>query len=168
MVFFLSESMNSKPVPKAPICSHRILFCSAQGTFDTFPYSVSRYNTAPDEVFGRGLAMQCIDDVISLNGFSDDVSVAVDKAVKPIISSNERCNTLSTLSTIPWWFCPRVTVFKLTHLYRMVFFLSESMNSKQERKKEKRFIILSQFWHYLDLLVSLMGFLPQLTRSGTL
>jgi hypothetical protein len=49
---------------------------------DTFPYSVSRYNTAPDEVFGRGLAMQCIDDVISLNGFSDDVSVAVDKAVK--------------------------------------------------------------------------------------
>jgi hypothetical protein len=48
----------------------------SQGKFNTFPYSVSRYNTAPDEVFGRGLAMQCIDDVINLNGFSDDVSVA--------------------------------------------------------------------------------------------
>ena len=60
-----------------------------QGKFNTFPYSVSRYNTAPDEVFGRGLAMQCIDDVISLNGFSDDVSVAVDKAVKPTILAKD-------------------------------------------------------------------------------
>jgi hypothetical protein len=30
MVFFLSESMNSNPVPKAPICSQRMLFCSAK------------------------------------------------------------------------------------------------------------------------------------------
>jgi hypothetical protein len=50
---------------------------------------VSRYNTSPDEVFGRGLAMQCIDDVINLNGFSEDVSIAIDKAVKPTILAKD-------------------------------------------------------------------------------
>jgi hypothetical protein len=38
----------------------------SQGKFNTFPYSVSRYNTAPDEVFGRGLAMQCLDHLSQL------------------------------------------------------------------------------------------------------
>jgi hypothetical protein len=45
--------------------------------------------TSPDEVFGRGLAMQCIDDVINLNGFSEDVSIAIDKAVKPTILAKD-------------------------------------------------------------------------------
>ena len=61
----------------------------SQGKFNTFPYSVSRYNTAPDEVFGRGLAMQCLDDVINLNGFSEDVSLAIEKAVKPTILTKD-------------------------------------------------------------------------------
>jgi hypothetical protein len=59
--------------------------------FSTFPYSVSRYSTTPGEVFGRGLATQCMADVIKLNGYSDDVSVAV----------KLKFSTLSTRFTIP-------------------------------------------------------------------
>jgi hypothetical protein len=45
--------------------------------------------TTPGEVFGRGLATQCMADVIKLNGYSDDVSVAVDKAIKPTILAKD-------------------------------------------------------------------------------
>jgi hypothetical protein len=31
--------------------------------------------------------MQCLDDVINLNGFSEDVSLAIEKAVKPTYQS---------------------------------------------------------------------------------
>jgi hypothetical protein len=43
----------------------------SEGVFSTFPYSVSRYSTTPGEVFGRGLATQCMADVINLNSYSD-------------------------------------------------------------------------------------------------
>ena len=61
----------------------------SEGVFSTFPYSVSRYSTTPGEVFGRGLATQCMADVINLNSYSDDVSVAVDKAIKPTILAKD-------------------------------------------------------------------------------
>jgi hypothetical protein len=36
----------------------------SEGAFSTFPYSVSRYSTTPGEVFGRGLAAQCMADIL--------------------------------------------------------------------------------------------------------
>jgi hypothetical protein len=89
----LHSVMPSKDKDKDEFDSYYILIedkvILSQGKFDTFPYSISRYNTAPDEVFGRGLAMQCIDDVINLNGFSEDVSLAIEKAVRPTILTKD-------------------------------------------------------------------------------
>jgi hypothetical protein len=39
----------------------------SEGEYSTFPYSISRYSTSPEEVFGRGPAMQALADVKRLN-----------------------------------------------------------------------------------------------------
>jgi hypothetical protein len=61
----------------------------SEGMFSAFPSSDSRYSITPGEVLGRGLATQCMADVINLNSYSDDVSVAVDKAIKPTILAKD-------------------------------------------------------------------------------
>lgn len=39
----------------------------SEGGYDAFPYSISRYVTAPEEVYGRGPAMQALSDIKMLN-----------------------------------------------------------------------------------------------------
>jgi hypothetical protein len=53
--------------------------------------------------------MQCLDDVINLNGFSEDVSLAIEKAVKPTIltkddsmADNGIVAVIRGVSTIIW------------------------------------------------------------------
>jgi hypothetical protein len=86
---------------------------------------VSRYNTSPDEVFGRGLAMQCMSDVLNLNKYQNDITLALDGSIKPtVLTKDDSIADNGVIATIPWWFCPSVTFFKLMHLYRNISVLS--------------------------------------------
>jgi hypothetical protein len=61
----------------------------SEGKYKSFPYSVSRYNTSPDEVFGRGLAMQCMSDVLNLNKYQNDINLALDGSIKPTVLTQD-------------------------------------------------------------------------------
>jgi hypothetical protein len=61
----------------------------SEGKYASFPYSVSRYNTSPDEVFGRGLAMQCMSDVLNLNKYQNDINLALDGSIKPTVLTQD-------------------------------------------------------------------------------
>jgi len=51
--------------------------------YGTFPYSISRYVTAPDEVYGRGPAMMALPDIKMLNEMSKTDIRAVHKLIDP-------------------------------------------------------------------------------------
>lgn len=56
-----------------------------EGGYTTFPYSVSRYVTAPDEVYGRSPAMNALPDIKMLNEMSRTDIRAVHKLIDPPI-----------------------------------------------------------------------------------
>lgn len=56
-----------------------------EGGYTTFPYSVSRYVTAPDEVYGRSPAMDALPDIKMLNEMSRTDIRAVHKLIDPPI-----------------------------------------------------------------------------------
>lgn len=56
---------------------------SKPGGYDSFPYSISRYLTAPDEVYGRGPAMTALPDIKMLNEMAKTDIRAVHKLVDP-------------------------------------------------------------------------------------
>ena len=53
------------------------------GGYNSFPYSISRYVTAPDEVYGRGPAMMALPDIKMLNEMAKTDIRAVHKLVDP-------------------------------------------------------------------------------------
>lgn len=53
------------------------------GGYTSFPYSISRYVTAPDEVYGRGPAMMALPDIKMLNEMSKTDIRAVHKLIDP-------------------------------------------------------------------------------------
>jgi hypothetical protein len=53
------------------------------GGYNTFPYSISRYSMAPDEVYGRGPAMIALPDIKMLNEMAKTDIRAVHKLVDP-------------------------------------------------------------------------------------
>lgn len=55
------------------------------GGYGTFPYSISRYITAPDEVYGRGPAMTALPDIKMLNEMAKSDIRAVHKLLDPPI-----------------------------------------------------------------------------------
>jgi hypothetical protein len=61
----------------------------SEGEYSTFPYSISRYSTSPEEVFGRGPAMQALADVKRLNKISESVLKAVDKILDPTLLAKD-------------------------------------------------------------------------------
>lgn len=56
-----------------------------EGGFTSFPYSISRYVTAPDEVYGRSPAMVALPDIKMLNEMAKTDIRAVHKLVDPPI-----------------------------------------------------------------------------------
>jgi hypothetical protein len=56
-----------------------------EGGYTSFPYSVARYTTAPDEVYGRSPAMTALPDIKMLNEMSKTDMRAVHKLVDPPI-----------------------------------------------------------------------------------
>lgn len=57
----------------------------SEGGYTSFPYSVSRYVTAPDEVYGRSPAMSALPDIKMLNEMSKTDIRAVHKLIDPPI-----------------------------------------------------------------------------------
>lgn len=57
----------------------------SEGGYNSLPYSVSRYNTAPDEVYGRSPAMMALPDIKMLNEMARTDIRAVHKLVDPPI-----------------------------------------------------------------------------------
>ncbi len=51
--------------------------------YDTFPFSISRYSVAPDEMYGRGPGVQALADVKMLNQMAKTDIAAVHKLVNP-------------------------------------------------------------------------------------
>jgi hypothetical protein len=56
-----------------------------EGGFTSFPYSISRYVTAPDEVYGRSPAMTALPDIKMLNEMAKTDIRAVHKLIDPPI-----------------------------------------------------------------------------------
>lgn len=59
------------------------------GGYGTFPYNISRYITAPDEVYGRGPAMTSLPDTKMLNEMSKSDIRAVHKLLNPPVLVND-------------------------------------------------------------------------------
>lgn len=57
----------------------------SEGGFNSFPYSIARYVTAPEEVYGRSPAMTALSDIKMLNEMSKTDIRAVHKLVDPPI-----------------------------------------------------------------------------------
>lgn len=57
----------------------------SEGGYTSFPYSVSRYVTAPDEVYGRSPAMSALPDIKMLNEMAKTDIRAVHKLIDPPI-----------------------------------------------------------------------------------
>lgn len=60
-------------------------FVADPGGYNTFPYSISRYVTAPDEVYGRGPAMCALPDIKMLNEMAKTDIRAAHKLIDPPI-----------------------------------------------------------------------------------
>jgi hypothetical protein len=65
------------------VCTEQMV--APEGGYDTFPYSISRYVTAPDEIYGRSPAMMALPDIKMLNEMSKTDIRAVHKLVDPPI-----------------------------------------------------------------------------------
>jgi len=72
-----------KPFASYYIALRDKVFVAPAGGYSTFPYSISRYVTAPDEVYGRSPAMSALPDIKMLNEMSKTDIRAVHKLIDP-------------------------------------------------------------------------------------
>jgi len=72
-----------KPFASYYICVKSGKLVAPEGGYTSFPYSVSRYVTAPDEVYGRSPAMMALPDIKMLNEMAKTDIRAVHKLVDP-------------------------------------------------------------------------------------
>jgi hypothetical protein len=61
------------------------MLVAPEGGYTSFPYSISRYVTAPDEVYGRSPAMSALPDIKMLNEMAKTDIRAVHKLIDPPI-----------------------------------------------------------------------------------
>ena len=74
-----------KPFGSYYIALREKVFVDKPGGYNTFPYSISRYVTAPDEVYGRGPAMCALPDIKMLNEMAKTDIRAAHKLIDPPI-----------------------------------------------------------------------------------
>jgi len=74
-----------KPFASYYICVSEKQLVAPEGGYGSFPYSISRYVTAPDEVYGRSPAMIALPDIKMLNEMAKTDIRAVHKLVDPPI-----------------------------------------------------------------------------------
>ena len=81
--------------------SEKILLES--GGYDTFPYSISRYSLAPDDILGRSPAMSALADVKMLNAMARAINVNTRTALEPtlLIGDDGMLNGSPTLNMTP-------------------------------------------------------------------
>lgn len=72
-----------KPFTSLYIAKEEKQLVAPQGGYTSFPYSISRYVTAPDEVYGRGPAMMALPDIKMLNEMAKTDIRAVHKLIDP-------------------------------------------------------------------------------------
>jgi hypothetical protein len=82
-----SERVDARGKPWASyyICLDSKKQMGEEGGFNSFPYSIARYVTAPEEVYGRSPAMTALSDIKMLNEMSKTDMRAVHKLVDPPI-----------------------------------------------------------------------------------
>jgi hypothetical protein len=74
-----------KPFASYYICVESQTLVTDPGGYNSFPYSVSRYVTAPDEVYGRSPAMMALPDIKMLNEMAKTDIRAAHKLIDPPI-----------------------------------------------------------------------------------
>jgi hypothetical protein len=74
-----------KPFASYYICVESQQLVTEPGGYNSFPYSVSRYVTAPDEVYGRSPAMMALPDIKMLNEMAKTDIRAAHKLIDPPI-----------------------------------------------------------------------------------
>jgi hypothetical protein len=74
-----------KPFASYYICVESQQLVAEPGGYNSFPYSVSRYVTAPDEVYGRSPAMMALPDIKMLNEMAKTDIRAAHKLIDPPI-----------------------------------------------------------------------------------
>ena len=72
-----------KPFASLYIARKEKQLMGEEGGYNSFPYSISRYLTAPDEVYGRGPAMMALPDIKMLNEMNKSDIRAVHKLIDP-------------------------------------------------------------------------------------
>lgn len=72
-----------KPYSSYYICTRTGQLVAPEGGYNSFPYSISRYVTAPDEIYGRSPAMMALPDIKMLNEMAKTDIRAVHKLVDP-------------------------------------------------------------------------------------
>jgi hypothetical protein len=82
-----SDRVDAKGKPWASyyICMEAKKQMGEEGGFNSFPYAIARYVTAPEEVYGRSPAMTALSDIKMLNEMSKTDMRAVHKLVDPPI-----------------------------------------------------------------------------------
>lgn len=60
-----------------------------EGGYATFPYAISRYTTAPNEVYGRSPAMKALPNIKSLNQMKRTVLKMGERAVDPVLLAHD-------------------------------------------------------------------------------
>lgn len=76
------QDFRGMPYSSFYVC-HETRSLMSEGGYNTFPYAVSRYVTAPKEIYGRSPAMTVLPDVKMLNEMSKTVIRAAHKQVDP-------------------------------------------------------------------------------------
>lgn len=74
-----------KPWKSVYLCLDTKSMVQPEGGFTSFPYSISRYVTAPDEVYGRSPAMMALPDIKMLNEMAKTDIRAAHKLIDPPI-----------------------------------------------------------------------------------
>lgn len=72
-----------KPYASYYLCARSGQMVAPEGGYSSFPYSISRYVTAPDEIYGRSPAMMALPDIKMLNEMAKTDIRAVHKLVDP-------------------------------------------------------------------------------------
>lgn len=72
----------------------------AEGGFDAFPYLISRFSTAPNEVYGRGPAMMVLPDIKMLNEMSKTTIEVGHMVARPALLAAEE-GIMGRLQLIP-------------------------------------------------------------------
>ncbi len=70
------------------VCVELKEFCQ-RGGYNTFPYAISRYVTAPGETYGRSPAMMALPNIKSLNQMKRTVLKMGERAVDPVLLAHD-------------------------------------------------------------------------------